>query len=330
MPSPRRLSSWGSARHARCEAPLAGSGQTVLEGLVPWGVTVRIFEERGGRIHSLFPLVPPLYFLVATGSLFAAGFFAALSWQLSRRSRDPGISLPAVAFAVAWGAFSFMALNDALRITLGVWALPTVEVYFTLARLKIFAAAIAIWGLGLYVVYLWSGTVRGWNLGLSLVAASHAFLFLYLMERRSPAGVELGPWAPGLTFANPPALGESMTLLVFAYFFFPPVALTLLYLFVVFRLKDRTQRFRVTMVAVAVLLFHLTNAIQSRPETPRDSPVWVVIAIVNVLVGIVAYTAYQPPAWMRRLFRIEGLATRGPANGRAKVFDSGFQAPARR
>jgi uncharacterized membrane protein len=132
-------------------------------------------------------------------------------------------------------------------------------------------------------------------------------LFLYLTEARGPVDVALGSWAPSIVFGGEALVPQPFGLLVLLYFFLPPVALTVLYLSLVGRLKDRTQRFRVVAVGIGILLFQVANSIQSNPNTSRESPIWLALIGMNIVAGLIAYYAYRPPSWMKRAFRVESL-----------------------
>ncbi len=242
--------------------------------------------------------------ITAGASLSAAAAFAWVAWGLSRRPYPSHVRWVGLGFVTWWAMFGFEALTDGLRVLLAVGGDPDVAAYMTLARLKIVAAGIAVWGLGYYVLYLWTGSSK-WAIPVGIFAALHAFYFLFAFELRDPSGVTLGDWAPRLVLAEPG--GMLLGSLGIVFFFLPPMLLAIGLLALVGRLDSRTRRFRVVSVAVVILVWHATQLVQANPATSGDSPVFAILSLANVATALLAYTTYYPPSLFRDRLGLKSL-----------------------
>jgi len=258
--------------------------------------------------HSAVPrmaLLPVL--LTAAASFVAAACFGAVALALRRRRYSPELREAGQAYVLWWAMFCVQAVTDALRMLMGAVEPVDVQVYLALAALKIVAAGVGIWALARYVLFLWSGS-RWLSIPLMAFAASHAGLFLWLLYRGLPATIEVGVWAPRLVLSGASPLPGGIGPLVLVFFFVPPILLALAYFALRPRMETRTQKVRVTAIALALLVFQVVATIQFNPSTSADTPIFALLALINAAVGLFIYATYNPPPWMTRVFGIEGLA----------------------
>lgn len=251
---------------------------------------------------ALYPVL-----LTAAASFFAAACFGSVALALRRRRYSAELQEAGQAFVLWWAMFTLQAVTDGLRTLMGAVEPVDVDVYIGLAALKIVAAGVGIWALARYVLFLWSGK-RWISIPLMVFAGAHAALFLWLLYRGLPATVEADVWAPRLVLSGASPLPPGIGPLVLAFFFVPPIVLALAYMALRPRMETRTQKVRVTSIACAILVFQVVATLQFNPATPADTPVFAILALLNAVVGLFIYATYNPPRWMARTLRIEGLS----------------------
>lgn len=250
--------------------------------------------------------------ITALASLVASAAFVGLALALRRRRYSAELRRAGQAFALWWAIFGFEALTDAARTALAMGESPNVDAYVWLARAKIVAAGFGIWALGRYVIFLRSG--RSWFAWpLSLFAATHAAFFLWGLQAGLPARIAVDAWAPRLVLTGPgTGAPPGLAPLTLVFFFLPPIALAVAYLFLARRLETRTQRVRVVTIAASILVFQVVGTIQFNPNAPADSPLFALLPILSAAVGLLVWGTYKPPRWVTRKYGITALAA-GPA-----------------
>lgn len=233
----------------------------------------------------------------------ASASFGVVGLGLLKRRYSADHRTVAVAFAVAWFALAVAAWTDAARVIAATTGVLDGRVHAALMAAKILTAPIAIWGLGYYVTFLWTGRGR-WSTPLALFAAAHAVVFLFLLARRLPLTVATGEWAIRTAFAQAPAAPWMQgvgTLL----FFLPPIVLAVAYLGLVLRVRSRSLRARVVAVGLAIVVYHLASALLHDPDRSADTPAFALLSVVSATAALLTYVVYHPPAWMQRRFGIQ-------------------------
>lgn len=244
--------------------------------------------------------------LIGATSIITGLLFAQVGRHVARRTYDDDVRTVAIAFALAWGSLAFIAINDGLRALIGTYLPHQFPAYAALATLKILANGAMIWGLGVYVTYLWFGPSRTWSWSIGAFAFAHSVFFLYGYQVRNAVGTTPGGWVPRLVFDGPAALPPTLGAIALPFYFLPPVILVVTYALFARRLHERTLRFRILATALAVVVFQAANMFHSNPRIPGDSAIFPILALSTLLAGLVAYASYYPPAWLARMAGLHG------------------------
>lgn len=248
------------------------------------------------------PLASPLLVVSAVALLATAYLFAHVALLASRRTYSQENRIAGFAFVLAWAALCTQAAMDAGRTLIPFLGADQTTYWLTFTRIKIFAAAVMIWGFGYYVGFLWSGRAR-FNTPLMAFAASHALLFLYLIERTTQLAVVSGTWSTRIQEVEP-TLPTWGTPLVLAYFILPVTLIAGAYFLLSYRLPHRLQRLRAASIALCVIIYQTTTIYLANPASDPSSLLNPLLTLLVVGTALFAFIAYSNPDWLQR--RITG------------------------
>lgn len=225
--------------------------------------------------------------------LVATFFFWKVGRAVQYKGYAPTSRGAGMAYATWWHMVALMTLTDALRVLTGLSQDPSEPLYVALAQLKIIATAVALWGLGGYVVFVWTGHRHAlWWAGI--LAAAHGTLFLILFHHRLPVEVVAGDWAPRLVLLGTPVDLGLLAGLGAALFFFPPLALTLALVGLLPRIgKASGQRRRLAIIVVTLLVFHVASILLWDPNRGLTGAGVPILSTIIAAAGLSAYQAYR-------------------------------------
>lgn len=247
------------------------------------------------------------------GTLLLAGLFAVpvglvyvwIGRQFDRRQVSRSAQTAIVAFSTWWyalGAFTFVQAFQALSAAAGLTSL-NLFVGFTL--LEQLVLVVALWGLLVYLLYLWWGTSR---YPMAAVTGGYLGCFLaiaYLVTAAHPVGVDVQAWTVDLAFAHPPT--DAVETSFFALLTVPQILGALAYLSLWPRVDDPTRRYRVLLVSAGVLTWFgapLAGALIGLDA----SALWpLAVRALGLLAALVILAAYRPPEALQRRLGVRPL-----------------------
>lgn len=236
--------------------------------------------------------------------LATAGLLAYAGDVVRRRPLSPPDRAAGLLYAVWWYSAALVILNQALRTLLVLAGVQQRAVYLAQGLLGMIPLAAAVWGLSFYMVYLLTGR-RGWLAPITLFYIAYlVFLFWYVLYQ-GVAGVGLDAWQSAVRPERPPSASMN---LVFGVWLAGPVLLAVVsYMVLAVREKDRTRRYRLSLVSGGfVLLFSIILVGYVLGWVDED---WFPIAyeVPALIASALAVAAYRPPVWVQRWLRIEPL-----------------------
>ncbi len=223
------------------------------------------------------------------------------------RRPEGGGSLAAKAFAMWWftlAVFQAGAVADfALRGLGGQWSLAA---YLAYVQLLIILLVAAFGALLYYMVFVFTGRREAWRPIAVLYAALYLML-VYYIALSDPIGVKEG--ALGTTLEYRHDLADSLLAQAIGIGLLLPTLLAAVgYLSLLFRVDDRSQRFRIIAVAGAFIIWFGSSLLVGQFTDWNDTAAWqVASALITLGSAVAVYTACQPPRWMRRRFHLTGF-----------------------
>lgn len=239
-------------------------------------------------------------------NLAAAAIYAAVARMLAARPVEASAVRARRAFSTWWGVLSLLSLYGAFAdaVTLaGGWTLPLLV---AATHVLMLAILLGLAGLLYYLIYLYTGREGAWKPILAFYVAFWAFL-VYYIEALRPDGIQEGVITPQLHYLHDPSaspLAPLLGLLLVG----PIIAAALGYFTLFFRTREPTQRYRIAVVALSIVLWFSFSLVGSVTGVNRDLP-WVIASrAVSLAAAACVYAAYRPPRWVQRRWGVEGVA----------------------
>lgn len=255
------------------------------------------------------------------GSLAIAGLFAVpvglvYAW-IGRRFHGRAVSREAetaiTAFTTWWYGLAGFTLLEGAQTLLAAAGVGPLNLFVGLAFLETLVLVAALWGLVVYLAYVWLGP-SPWSVAAAAGGYLGCFLVIsYLISMARPTGLEVGVWTVGLAYAAPPTpLAEA---LLGALLTAPPVLGALAYLSLVPRVDDPTRRYRIVAVSAGVLVV-FGGPLAGTLTGLEALAVWpLAVRGLGLLGALLMLAAYAPPRPVREMWGIQGLARPAPGGG---------------
>lgn len=260
------------------------------------------------------PIASPFLFVTAAILLASAYFFARVAGVVVKRPYSTHTRSAGLAFFLVWAALAVKALLDVGRVLIPFLGLDEASLWVSLTITIVFVNAVLFWGLGYYVIFLWTGTPR-YRIPLALIAGAHGMLFLYLVVHAQQFAVNAGTWSVRIQETGTPVLAPALTILVLVSFFLPVIVLATSYLLLSLRLEVRLQRLRAGSIALALITYQSVGIYLSNPAADPSSPLNPVLILVAMLAAGSAYLVYTNPRWLQTRF----TGTPGDIEGTSKA-----------
>jgi hypothetical protein len=247
---------------------------------------------------------------MALGAAVAAGVGASLylfvGWRISRRKVSPESRFAAAQFTLFWVALSVATAIGGLLSLLAAFTAPPLALVVTVTDLNILLASAFLWGLVGYLVYLYTG--RGFVVPLSAMYGTLYVLLLYYLTAGEPTSVVITAGTVGVTYSTPvngPILAVLVVLLIA-----PEFLASLAYFTLVFRTKDPTIRYRVTLVSWSLVAWFSLGSLDIGGALGGGLAAEVFGRLVGDLPAVVILAAYYPPMAIQRRLGVAPIQTR--------------------
>jgi hypothetical protein len=251
--------------------------------------------------------------LLATGamSLLSAVVYAYVAYRLFQRPVSADARLAATLFSVWWFGLSGAAFLTAVEIALSAAGVLSLAAALTISVLALLVDCVFLWALVDFLVYVYTGRYR-----FGLVAGLYAlftFLALYYFFLGHPSAVVLSAGLP--TLRSSPVTIRPLVDAVDVGLVFPELVGGALYLTLLRRTRDRTLRFRITVVGVGILFwFGMTFFF------PAVSVGLVLLRGALLLIPpLLVLIAYLPPEWLRGRLGVLGIGTPRASSSRERT-----------
>lgn len=242
--------------------------------------------------------------------LAAAGLFARVAQVTLRRPASPAGRGALLAFAAWWfGASAILAIGG-IATLIGLVGFFDPTFHFALLLLRALPISGGVLGLVYYLVYLYTGSRRALMPLVALYAAHFAFTLYYLLSL-APIHVETTAWEIRAAGTSPP--GAALDIVFGMALALPILGATAAYATLLTRVDDRTQRYRVATVSIAIaqwFLFVLFGFVGG--FTTRD---WFFLIYTGpgLVAAALVLAAYEPPAFLRERLSVDAVPRREPA-----------------
>ena len=198
-------------------------------------------------------------------------------------------------FVVWWQCLAGLSFAGAVFNVAGALGYTDLALHTVLLYVAIIVLCACLWGLGYYLVYLYTGR-KQWLLPLGAFYSFFAVLLLYLIIVAEPARVVAGRWAMTLEYEHPEALTARQDLRILFFFFSAPQILASIgYMSLLFKVDLPTQRFRIGLVSGAFLAWFGSGLVASILGIAQTDAWSVASRLISVGSALAILLAYRPP-----------------------------------
>lgn len=241
--------------------------------------------------------------VAAFANLLVALTYGYVGAQMTRRQASDEGRLAVRLFAVWWYGLAGVTALVAVQDVLAAFGVTALAAYLTIQNLVLTALSVALFGLLYYLAYLFTGS----RAILAPLVAFYAALYVglvYVVAYREPVAVTVESWRVVIDYAH--ALDPVVGIVLVALLVGPHIVGALAYFSLFFRLRDRTQRYRIGMVALSIGGWFTSSLVASLVGASQLAWWPLVSLLIGFLGALLVAMAYAPPRFMRERF---GLAS---------------------
>lgn len=234
-------------------------------------------------------------------SLLMAGLYGAVAWAVGRRHVTTAAENANRSFVTWWGGLAIISVAGAVANLLGhmgAWTLPG---FLTYTQLNLIAIVVILMALMYYFVYLFTGSSKATSAVVAFYLAFLGFI-LYYINLGQPIGLIDGPNG-GVTIEYADDLSETALARWLGILLLLPLVLgALAYTSLFFKVKDRTQRFRIVTVGGSIFVWMLTALGASLGGLDPNEQLWWLITsrVIAITATVANLVAFLPPKWVQR------------------------------
>jgi hypothetical protein len=244
----------------------------------------------------------------AVAAFLALAVYAYLGARLARRPVPTQLQLPALQFGLFWLTLGALSGLTALESLAAVVTTPPLDVVVTLLYVEVLLLCVLLWALVSYLMFLFTG----WDPAIPLAAFYGAIyvLLLYYVTAAAPTGVAVTMGSVAVVTAATPAGGAVAAL--FVVLLVPEFVGALLYFTLVFRARDPTVRYRITLVSWSLLGWFGLGILNIGSLLGGGFAAALLDRSLGTIAAIVILVAYYPPQGIQRRFGVRSIAQPAP------------------
>jgi hypothetical protein len=242
--------------------------------------------------------------LNAVFALVVASLYTFVGRRLSQRQVSPESQLAATMFSVWWFSLGAITLVTAAMSLMGAAGVDDLAVYITVTHLAIIILCVALAGLLYYLAFLFTGK-RG-VMGPIVVFYVLYYVFLVAFVTYSgPDRVEVKRWGTTLHYADP--IGGPVLIVLLLATLLPIIAGALAYFSLLFRVRDRSQRYRIALVAGTLLAWFMSSLLSSFTGINQAEWWQFVSRLIGAAAALLILWAFDPPRWVQHLLGVRSV-----------------------
>lgn len=241
----------------------------------------------------------------------AAAVYAYVGDRLRRRRVSEEARLAAQLFSLWWLALAGATAITGLTHLAGALGNTDLALHVTLTSVNLLLICAALWGLLYYLVYLFTGR-KGAVVPLSVFYAAYYVSLVYYVTSSHPAAVELRRWQAALVYEQPLA-GPLFTALVLLLVV-PQIVGALAYFTLFFRVRDRTQRYRIGVVSWSIVLWFGSALVAAAAGLGQNDAWQVASRAIGLGAALAILMAYEPPGFLKRRLGVASITDPPPAH----------------
>jgi len=248
----------------------------------------------------------PTLLFSALFAMIAAGIYGYVGWRLGKRVISSAEArLAWGSFTVWWYGLAAITLIGGFLSLFGAVGLTSLPLFVTATYLNILIICLALWGLLYYLIYLFTGNRR------SLVPSAifymiYYILLVYYITASIPGDVNVGRWDTSLVYRAPPT--GPLVIIILAMLLLPQIIGGLAYFSLYFRVAEITQKYRVLLVSLSIIVWFLSPVIALAGGLGQQDWWQFASRIIGLAAALTILMAYLPPRWLKQRYGVLSLS----------------------
>jgi hypothetical protein len=244
-------------------------------------------------------------------ALVGVAVYTFLAWRLLGRPVSPGAQLASYQFAAFWLGLALVTVLGAVESLIASAIVPPLALVSTLVYLEVLLLCVVLWCLVGYLLFLFTG--RHFLGPLSVLYGALYVALLYLVTASRAVAVTVSAGAVSIRYAT--NFSTPLVLVLLVGLLLPELAGAVLYFTLVFRTRDRTVRYRITLVSWSLIGAFGLALVNLGALLGGGFAAQVFARSIPVIAAIVILLAYYPPAVIRTRFGIRSIeSVAGPVD----------------
>jgi hypothetical protein len=250
-------------------------------------------------------LQPTLLFS-ALLAVTSASIYAYVGWRLSKRVISSSEArLAWGSFTVWWYGLAATTLIGGFLSLFGAVGVTNLPLFVTAAYINILISCLALWGLLYYLIYLFTGNRRS-LVPLAIFYMIYYILVVYYITAGMPGNVNVGRWETSLVYRAPPT--GPFVAIVLAMLLLPEIIGGLAYFSLYFRVTEVTQKYRVLLVSLSIIVWFLSPLISLAGGLAQQDWWQFASRLIGLAPALTILMAYFPPRWLIQRYGIISLS----------------------
>jgi hypothetical protein len=248
----------------------------------------------------------PTLLFSALFAMIAAGIYGYVGWRLGKRVISSAEArLAWGSFTVWWYGLAATTLIGGFLSLFGAFGLTSLPLFVTATYLNILIICLALWGLLYYLIYLFTGNRR------SLVPSAifymiYYILLIYYITASIPGDVNVGRWDASLVYRTPPT--GPLVVIILAMLLLPQIIGGLAYSSLYFRVAEITQKYRVLLVSLSIVVWFLSPVIALAGGLGQQDWWQFASRFIGLAAALTILMAYLPPRWLKQRYGVLSLS----------------------
>jgi hypothetical protein len=250
-------------------------------------------------------MIQPTLIFGTVFSIISAGIYFYVAHTLGKRQVIlPETRIAWQLFVVWWYALAGITLVNGLLNLVGAFGLASLPLFITFTQVEILVLCVALYGLMYYLIYIFTGNRKALPV-LTIVYILYYFLFMYYLNLSTPTGVSINRWNVGVHYEQQPT-GPFVTVLL-VLLVFPQIIGSLAYFTLYFRVKEITQKYRVALVSLSIIIWFLSAFIASISGLSQYDWWQITSRMIGLGATLAILMAYRPANWIKNRLGVNSI-----------------------
>ena len=250
--------------------------------------------------------MPQTTLLIGTSfALVSALIFFFVGRRAGARGTEGELGLAVNAYVMWWYGLAVTTLMGGLNTLLAYFGVASLPAFLAISYFSLLAICIALWGLLFYLAYLFTGRAA-LAVPLAVFYVFYYFVLLYYISASGPVGIDERAWTVEIRYATP--VTGALYAVVLVLLVVPQIVAALALFGTVFKLEDRSQRFRVTLVSWSIIVWFGSALVGAGAGLAEEDWWNLTTRVIGLAAAMAMLWAYDPPGWLQRALHVQPYA----------------------